>query len=150
VEVNEGFIYEHEHLITGMVYRLARLARADRGIHDRDLALALSALAKTYETLAGSGLHYEAPLTSLPQQAVAAELQNVVAEYRKLEEQHLGYARLRDSEVLKALVFILRMVQATTSGRPKSRAFIDAQLARFPEPGAVASAEDAGSRIVLP
>jgi len=40
---------------------------------------------------------------------------------------------------------------ARTSGRPKSRAFVDFLFAQFPEKqSALAGSEDAGSRIVIP
>jgi hypothetical protein len=53
--------------------------------------------------------------------------------------------------VLKALVFLLRMGLGRTSGRPKSRAFVDFLFAQFPEKhSAIAGPEDAGSRIVIP
>src|SRR5262249_40842846 len=63
VEIAQTFLYEQEHLILGLSYALAKSARADRGIRDSDLIAALTALAGSYETLANSGLHYEAPLT---------------------------------------------------------------------------------------
>jgi hypothetical protein len=62
-----------------------------------------------------------------------------------------GREPLRDSDVLKALVFLLRMGVARTSGRPKSRAFIDSLLAMFPEKqSGIAGPEEAGGRIVIP
>ena len=75
----------------------------------------------------------------------------MIKEFRGAEQRHVGHARLRDSEVLKALVFLLRMGWGRTSGRPKSRAFVDFLFAQFPEqqPG-ILSAEQAGSRIVIP
>ena len=61
----------------------------------------------------------------------------MVREFREAEQQHIGeipgHMRLRDSDVLKALVFLLRMGLGRTSGRPKSRAFIDFLFAQFPE-----------------
>ena len=57
----------------------------------------------------------------------------MVREFRAAEQQHMGHTRLRDSDVLKALVFILRMGLARTSGRPKSRAFYDFLFAQFPK-----------------
>jgi len=43
------------------------------------------------------------------------------------------------------------MALARTSGRPKSRAFIDFLFAQFPEKhSALADSQDAGSRIVIP
>ena len=150
VEIGDQFLYEHEHLIVGLTFALAKSARADRGINDGDLIAALGTITKAHETLANSGLHYEPPATSLSQQAIAAEVQKMLKEYREAEEKHLGYSRLRESDVLKALVFLLRMGYARTSGRPKARAFVDFVLAQFPEQPAIAAAEEAGNRIIVP
>jgi hypothetical protein len=150
VEIGDQFLYEHEHLIVGLTFALAKSARADRGINDGDLIAALGTITKAHETLANSGLHYEPPTTSLNQQAIAAEVQKMLKEYREAEEKHLGYSRLRESDVLKALVFLLRMGYARTSGRPKARAFVDFVLAQFPEQPVIAAAEEAGSRIIVP
>jgi hypothetical protein len=151
VELGDQFLYEHEHLIMGLTYALAKSARADRALHDRDLIAGLTALARSYERLVNSGLHYEEPAQSLAQQAVASELQAMVKEYREAEQKHTGYSRLRDSEVLKALVFLVRMAHGRSSGRPKSRAFVDFIFTQFPEKeSALAAPEGPGSRIILP
>jgi len=151
IGIGDQFLYEHEHLIVGLSFALAKTARVDRTINDADLIAALSSMARTYETLANSGLHYETPTTSLSQQAIAAEVQKMLKEYNEAEQKHLGYSRLRDSDVLRALVFLLRMGHARTSGRPKSRAFLDFVLSQFPEKqSAIATPEEAGSRIIVP
>ena len=49
----------------------------------------------------------------------------MLKEYREAEQKHIGYSRLRESDVLRAFVFLLRIGYARTSGRPKSRAFVD-------------------------
>jgi hypothetical protein len=73
----------------------------------------------------------------------------MIKEYREAEQKHIGYTRLRDSDVLKGLVFLVRMAHGRTSGRPKSRAFVDFLFAQFPEDkSAIAKPEDAGSRII--
>ncbi|HZP18050.1 MAG TPA: hypothetical protein VFB00_08800 [Terriglobales bacterium] len=150
VEIGDGFLYEQEHLILGLSYALARTARAGRAIRDSDLIAAVSSLARTYETLANSGLHYNAAVTNLAHQAIASEVEQMVKEYREAEQKHLGYSRLRDSDVLRALVFLVRMALSRTSGRPRSRAFVDFLLRQFPEsPSSVAAADEA-SRIVVP
>src|SRR5580700_6091569 len=131
VEIGEQFLYEHEHLILGLTYALARRAQADRGITDADLIAALTSMAKKQETLVRSGLHYETPISSLSQQAVVAEIQELLKGYRATEQKNLGYSQLRDSDVLSALVFLVRMGHARTSGRPKSRAFVDFVLSQF-------------------
>ena len=151
VEIGEEFLYEHEPLILGLTYALAKSVQADRLIKDTDLMAALASMAKKQETLVNSGLHYETPIASLSQQAVVAEVHELLTGYREEEEKHLGYSRLRDSEVLRALVFLLRMGHARTSGRPKSRAFVDLVLAQFPEKrSAVVTPAEAGSRIIIP
>jgi hypothetical protein len=151
VELGDQFLYEHEHLIMGLSYALAKSARFDRSLHDRDLIAGLAGLARSYERLVNSGLHYDEPSPSIAQQAVASELQTMVKEYREAEQKHAGFSRLRDSEVLKALVFLVRMAHGRTSGRPKSRAFIDFLFAQFPvKESALATSEEPGSRIILP
>ncbi len=150
VEIGDQFPYQHEHLIMGLTFALAKSVRADRNLKDSDLIAALTSLAKTCETLVNSGLHYEAPIASATQQAVAAEVQNMLKEYREAEQKHIGYVQLRDSEVLRALVFLVRMANGRTSGRPKSRAFVDFLLAQFPEKPSDAAVQETGSRIVMP
>jgi hypothetical protein len=151
VEVSDQFMYEKEHLLMGLTYALAKAARADRGLHDQDLIAALAALTTSYERRVNSGLHYEQPLTSEAQRRVAAEIETMVKEYREAEQKHTGYSTLRDSDVLKALVFLLRLAHARTSGRPKSRAFVEFLFAQFPEKeAAVLAPQEAGSRVILP
>jgi hypothetical protein len=151
VEVGEQFLYEHEHLMMGFTFALAKAAQKHRDLKDADLIAALTAMAKTQETRVNSGLHYETPLTSISQQAVVAEVQELLKGYREEEEKHLGYSRLRDSEVLRALVFLVRLAHSRTSGRPKSRAFVDFVLSQFPaKQSAIAAPDEAGSRLIVP
>ena len=151
VEVEDQFLYQHEHLLMGLTFALSKSVRADRSLNDPDLIAALTALTKTWETLVNSGLHYENPIASPAQHAVVAEVQDMVKEYREAEQKHVGYVQLRDSEVLRALVFLVRMAHGRTSGRPKSRAFVDFLLAQFPEkPSGIAAPEDVGSRLITP
>ena len=151
VDIAEQFLYEHEHLIMGLSYALAKSAAADRAITDADLIAALTSMVKKQETLVNSGLHYEIPIASLSQQAVVAEVHKMLKEYREAEQKHLGFTRLRDSDVLGALVFLVRMGHARTSGRPKSRALVDFVHSQFPEKqSSVATPEEAGARIIIP
>ncbi|PYX50230.1 MAG: hypothetical protein DMG79_06425 [Acidobacteria bacterium] len=150
VELSDQFMYEKEHLLMGLSYALAKASRADRSLHDQDLIAALTMLSKSYERRVNSGLHYEQPLTSESQRRAAAEIETMVKEYREAEQKHAGYTSLRDSDVLKALVFLLRLAHGRTSGRPKSRAFVDFLFSQFPEEAAVVAPAEAGSRIILP
>jgi len=151
VELPDQFMYEKEHLLMGLTYALAKAARADRGIHDQDLISSLTMLAKSYDRRINSGLHYEQPLTSDSQRRVALEVETMVKEYREAEQKHMGYSTLRDSDVLKGLVFLVRLAHGRTSGRPKSRAFVEFLFAQFPErESAVLTPQETGSRIILP
>ena len=151
VELSDQFMYEKEHLLMGLTFALAKAAHADRTLHDQDLIAALSMLATTYERRVNSGLHYEPPLASEPQRKAVAEIELMVKEYRAAELQHTGISSLRDSDLLKALVFLLRLAHARTSGRPKSRAYVEFLFAQFPEQeSAVVAPPDAGSRIIVP
>jgi hypothetical protein len=151
VQLSDQFMYEKEHLLMGLTYALAKAARADRGLHDQDLIAALSMLTTSYERRVNSGLHYEPPLTSNPQRRAVAELETMVKEYREAELKHTGISTLRDSDVLRALVFLVRLAHGRTSGRPKSRAFVEFLFAQFPEQeSAVVAPQEAGSRIILP
>lgn len=151
VEIPQQFLYEREPLIVGLTYAVAQAARQDRAFVDRDAISALHALARSYRTLVSSGLVYETPTAAVAQQNLMAELQKRISEYRELEAKHLGYHSLKDSDALRAMVFILRMALAQTTGRPRSRAFLDFLLARFPEKsGVVSPAQDSASRIIVP
>jgi len=151
VEVSDQFMYEREHLLMGLTFALAKAARGDRSLHDGDLLAALSALSTRYERLVNSGLHYEQAITSLAQQRVAAEVESMLKEYREAEQKHMGYSAVRDSEVLKALVFLVRLGHGRTSGRPKARSFVEFLQAQFPEKeSGVVSPQEAGSRIIVP
>jgi len=151
IEVSDQFMYEKEHLLMGLTYALAKAARADHSLHDQDLIAALTMLSRSYERRVNSGLYYEAPLTSDSQRRAVLEVENMVKEYREAEQKHMGYSSLRDSEVLKGLVFLIRLAQGRTSGRPKARGFVEFLFAQFPEKeSAVVTPEGAGNRIILP
>jgi len=151
VEVSDQFMYEKEHLLMGLTFALAKAARADRNLHDQDLISALSTLTKSYERRVNSGLHYEEPLTTDARRRAAAELETMVKEYREAEQKHTGRSSLRESDVLKALAFLVRLAHGRTSGRPKSRAFVEFLFAQFPEQQpAVLAPQEPASRIILP
>jgi hypothetical protein len=151
VEVPDQFLYEREHLLMGLTFALAKAVRADRTLNDGDLIAALSALTTSYQRLVNSGLHYEQAIPSVPQQRVAAEVETMLKEYREAEQKHMGYSTVRDSDVLKALVFLVRLGYGRTSGRPKARAFAEFLVAQFPEKeSSVITPQEAGSRIIVP
>jgi len=150
VEMEDRFIIEHEHLLMGLSYALAKCVRADRSLSDRDLIAALTALAKSAETRANSGLHYEAPPTNPAQQSVSTAVQKMLSDYRAIETQEMGYSRLRDAQELQMLVFLVRTAHSRSSGRPRSRAFADFLLGQFADDKTAISEAGTGSSIIVP
>ena len=151
VEVSDQFTYEREHLLMGLTYALAKAAKSDRTLNDRDLIASLTAMCTSYERLANSGLHYEQPLTSAAQQSAAAQVESMVKEFREAEQKELGFSRLKNIDVLRGSVFLLRLAHGRTTGRPKSRAFIEFLFAQFPEKlESLVAAQDSSSRIIVP
>jgi hypothetical protein len=150
VEIAEQFLYEREELILGLSFALAKSTRADHALRDRDLIAAVRALAESYQTLVNSSLIYEPTTANLGHQTITREIETMVREFREAERKHMGQTSLRDSDVLKALVFLLRMGLGRTSGRPKSRAFVDFLFAQFPEKHSAIAGPEEGSRIVIP
>jgi hypothetical protein len=146
VEVPEAFLYQQEPLVGELSFAIAKATRVDHGVYDRDVIQTLTSVAKTQETLVNSGLVVEQKTANLGQQAIAAELQKMLEEYRELETKQLGYSRLKDGDILKAMVFLLRLALGRTSGRPKSRAFLDFLFEQFPEKNEAAGE----SRIIVP
>lgn len=150
IEIDEHFLHQHEPLILGLSYALAKSARADHAIRDPDLIATLQSLARRYEMLTESGLHYEQPITSLAGQTIASDFEESIREYRAAEQKHLGYSRLRDSEIFLVLVVLLRIAYSHTSGRPKSRGFTEFLFRQFPEEPLIRSAAGEASRLIVP
>jgi hypothetical protein len=151
VELTQDFLHRHEALIAGLLQTLLRVALPDRKLKDREVIAALTTMAHSYQTLVSSGLVYQENSANPAQQAIIETLRGSVEEFRKLEQQHIGYTALRDGDVLRALVFMIRLAHLHTSGRPLSRAFIDSLHERFPSLTATGeAANSSGSRIILP
>ena len=151
VRLRQDFLELHEPLITGVLATLSKVSRSDRQLTDRELIGALANMVRSQQTLITSGLVYEETLANPAQQAIGSVLRQVLQEFRDLEQKHLGYARLKDSDVLQALVFVVRLAHVHTSGRPLSRGFIDFLQQQFREAAtSLDSVGEGGSRIIIP
>jgi len=151
IEVSEQFLRDHEPLLLGICDTLIARHRADRNLTDREVIAALTNMVKSYQTLVGSGLVYQEALPGLAQQAIIHELDKLVEEFRHSEQEHLGYARLKDADVLKALVFTLRLAHIRTSGRPFSRRLLDFLIEEFGRrQPSIATANEPAGRLIVP
>ena len=105
---------------------------------------ALTELARSVQTRANFGLHYEPTRLSLAQQTLIEELREILTDY-EAGDHGIDCTNLRDGHALKALVFVLRLALDRSSGRPLSRGFLEFLQAEFPQnPG------NLHTRIVMP
>jgi hypothetical protein len=132
-------------LVTSLALSLLEFARENRPLQDADAAVALGALAETYRTL-NSGLYYEKPPEGGPARGLYAHLAESLEKLKKQEAARTGSMPFRDSDAHYVLVFFTRLVHLRSSGRPKSRAFLDFLRVQFPQAAAPAEA----SRIITP
>jgi hypothetical protein len=144
VQVEEDFLDAHPVLLEDLLESIAQSTLGNSSLRDRDVIDALTALVGSFETRANSGLHYEPTRPSPAQQALIQELREVIGDYDE-EGREMGDPHLHDSDALKALVFVLRLVLDRSSGRPLSRGFLDFLRTEFSKDGS-----NTQSRIVLP
>lgn len=124
IRVTESFLRENEPLAVYLARALTSAALGVPGGADVDVRDALAALVQTFRTLQ-SGVVYASRPENPRAAAIFEAAQTAVPEFRKLEEQELGLARTRDSDVLGILVFLRRLAAANDNGRPRGRAFLD-------------------------
>ena len=145
LELAQDFLAAQEQFIGGLGVLVCRFAQEQPKLTDPEILAALAALAQAYHTLA-SGLYYEKPPDSFQARQLYQALQGYIGQYQKEQQQRTGLSVLRPGDILKALVFLLRLGQMHSNGRPLSRAYLDFLCAQLP-PQALAKPE---SRIILP
>ncbi len=151
IAVSDEFLHDREPLIAGVLQTLGRIAASDRSLNDGELIGALAGMARSYQTLIGSGLVYQEITPNPSQQSIIEILRKLLDEFRQVEQKHLGYSSLKDGDILRVLVFTLRLAHLNTSGRPRSRGFIDFLQERFA--GSLPSqdaTDQSSSQIILP
>jgi hypothetical protein len=115
--------------------------------NDTDVLAALHALAEKFRTL-GSGIYYEKPPAGGPPQAIYAALDKFIEDFKQQLSKQGGPARLKDTDIFHFLVFLLRVGRQQTSGRPKSRAYLEFLRGQFPKVAAAQQTE--APRIIVP
>lgn len=139
-------IHEHQPLISGLGYTILKAAAEVPAVDDSSAIEAFTALAETYRTL-GTGLYYERPPDAPVARAVYTQLTQFLGEYRQAEQKQTGFGGVKDSEIFRLLVFLLRVAKYETNGRPRSRAFLDFLRGQFPR---AAEAQAEAPRIIVP
>lgn len=139
------FIYERWPVVTGIAATILRFHADRRDLNDGSVQIALQALAETYRTL-GIGILYERAPDAPLSRALYGQLAAFLQEFRQQEADRAGFPSLKDSEVFRLLVFMLRLLKQETNGRPLARAFLGFLRERFPRP----APEKDASRIIVP
>lgn len=146
VEIPSSLIHEYRGAISGLAFAILKSAASQTGIVDKDVLVALQALAEKYRTL-DSGIYYERPPDDLYSRAVYDSLDKYVEDIRKqLGEQGVS-GKVKDRDVFHFLVFLLRVGLSQTNGRPKTRMYLEFLRSQFPKS---AAAPEEPSRIIVP
>lgn len=130
VTLDRDFLDTHQPLIASWALFLTRFAAEHPELHDPELLAALEALARNYQTLE-AGLYYEQPPENALARPLYAAAQEFVQQYSQQQQQQTG-ASLRPSELLRAVVFLCRLGQRESNGRPLSGAFLNFLRAQLP------------------
>jgi hypothetical protein len=141
IRVSEEFLSEQQELVFFCFYTFADAAMRTQGAVDSDILSAIDALIRTYRT-AESGLVYE----TRPDDKIAAAVQDQfarsIAELQKQRSTEASLSPLRDSDVMRCLVFVQRYALMQQNGRPRGRAFIQFVLRglKIPQPQSMTAA----------
>jgi hypothetical protein len=130
VRLEDDFLAEQQGFIGTLVAAIANVAKTQSRLTDPELLLALERLARTQQTLS-SGLYYEEPLDNIRAREVYTGLQAAMESYQREHQKKVG-ASLRPGDILKVLVFLVRLGKVQTNGRPLSRAYLDFLRAQLP------------------
>ena len=146
VEFPAEFVYARWPVIGALATAIETFQSQHKDLTDPDVLAALGAFAETLRTLE-TGIYYEKPPDAPLPRALYAHLAQSLQEVRKQDASRLGFPSLKDSDVFRLLVFLLRLGKQETNGRPRSRAFLDFLRARFPLSASAAKEEP---RIIVP
>ncbi len=146
VEFSSDLIHERQPVVSGLAYTILKFAAAQPSFVDTDAMAALAALAETYRTL-GSGIYYEKPPDAVLPRGLYDELAKIIQGFKQQAAERAGFSNLKDSEIFRLLVFLLRVGRSRTNGRPRARRFLEFLRAQFPQAVELARAQ---SRIITP
>ncbi|MGB2623485.1 MAG: hypothetical protein WA857_11690 [Candidatus Acidiferrum sp.] len=151
-KVPQDVIYGHQDVLSGLAFAAAKFSSAHPDATDVDVLDALRALAETYRTL-GSGIYYEKPPDGVLRREIYATLASFLNETKQQGGERSGAsplargAPIKDTEIFFLLVFLYRMGQLRTNGRPRARRYIEFLRGQFSGASELKREE---SRIIMP
>ncbi len=124
VRIEESFLRDHAPLLELCGREVLEGAVATTGATDEDLRQALDALTRSYKTRE-SGIYYDSKPDSIYARRIFDRAQEAVIGFIEEQTRSAGFARTRDSDVMKVWVFLYRMALDRDNGRSRGRAFLD-------------------------
>jgi hypothetical protein len=146
VRFDQEFVFARWPFVTGIASVILNFYAQNKDLTDPLLFSALEALAETTRTM-DSGIIYEHPPDSPTARNLYARIADYIRGVKKQELEKTGQSTIKDADVFRLLVFLLRVCKRETNGRPRCRSFIAFLRVRFPAPAEpVAEAP----RIIIP
>jgi hypothetical protein len=146
VEFPADFIHDRSASVVDLAMAILDFQTQNRDLNDGVVLASLEALAETYRTLS-TGIYYERPPDASLARALYGYLTESVRGLQEREAERSGFSSVKESDVFRLLVFLLRVGHREANGRPRSRAFLDFLHSQFPLPERVAKE---GPRIIIP
>jgi hypothetical protein len=140
--IQQDTIHTHGQFLSAIAFTIAKFCAMQPSTTDPDVLSALRALAETGKTLV-AGIVYEQP----PPGLIPRELYDTLSAFVAGTKQNSSFGPVKDSEIFQLLVFLFRMGLLRTSGRPRSRRFIEFLRGQFP---GTPELEREQSRIIVP
>jgi hypothetical protein len=145
VKVPSDLVHMHQQLMGALAFSIAKFCAAHPEASDPDVLAALQALAETHKTMI-SGIYYETQPAGLVSREIYAAMNSFLAELKQ-QVQQAGRPGPKESDIFHLLVFLYRMGLLRTSGRPRSRRYVEFLRGQFPQSQDVKHGE---SRIIVP
>lgn len=145
IRITSDTIHAHGQFLSAVAFSIAKFCAMQTAATDPDVLAALRALAETYKTLV-SGIFYEQPPAAPVQRELYDALSAFLTEVKQQATQ-TSIGTVKDSEIFHLLVFLFRMGQLRTNGRPRSRSFIEFLRGQFP---GAQELQREQSRIIVP
>jgi hypothetical protein len=142
-QFNQQFLYRNTAAINALAHAILEERVRAHGMVDQDVKDALDAVRATMKTLS-SGIHYE----TLPEGSVASmglyrRIKSVLEQL--MQPQGPTVDALRVSDISELLDFLLVTAESRSSGRPRSRQYLDWLASVAPEPP-----REEASQIIVP
>jgi hypothetical protein len=141
-----GTLQVHQPLVAALAFAIRKTCTTQPSATDPDAQAALRALAESYKTLI-SGIYYE-KIPDIPaQREIYTALATLLDDLKKKQAAAGTSDTLKNQDIFYVVIFLFRMSLLRSSGRPRSRRFIEFLRGQFPQAEELKREE---SRIIMP